>query len=339
VPVSRLGVKRLEAEGELFVEALVGVLGSYTVAGRSIGGSEGTLGAGVTDDGGSYTGERGLARRGLCVGERWEVCAVVLREGEGGCAAAPLTWLLPAVMLSLREKLGWWPFRSCSRLLLPAVLCDQRFTLPDAAAAAVAPSLKGPMPSAAPLAALERRLVADGGGVARLWGFDVDGSGFASLSESEADRLTVTTDDDEMEPLRDDCRRDDCDCDCDCGAEMSAVCPPAGVLWIFMLERLRTVGLCLRPSQRLMQCGCRHGCRKQERAQAGSGDDAARRGGRARKAVVQCAMCCVNVYVVLLETPKSDKNCGAATAACAKSEHKSGVLRHLQGNMPPIDPV
>jgi hypothetical protein len=224
VPVSRLGVNRLEAEGELFVEALVGVLGSYTVAGRSIGGNEGTLGAGVTDEGGSYTGERGLARRGLCVGERRDVCAVVLREGEGGCAAAPLTWLLAAVMLSLREKLGWWPFRSCSRLLLPVVLCDQRFTLPDAAA--VAPSLRGPMPSAAPLAALERRLVADGGGVARLWGFDVDGSGFPSLSESEADRLTVTTDDDEMEPLRDDCRRDDCDC----GAEMSTGCPPAGVL-------------------------------------------------------------------------------------------------------------
>jgi hypothetical protein len=140
------------------------------------------------------------------------------------------------VMLSLREKLGWWwcpgpcPSRSCSRLLLPAVLCDQRLMLP--AAAVVAPSLKAPMPSAAPLAALERRLVAVGGGVARLWGFAVGGSGFASLSESEADRLTVTTDDDEMEPLRDDCRRDDCDC----WAGVSAGCPPAGLLWIFMLE-------------------------------------------------------------------------------------------------------
>jgi hypothetical protein len=68
--------------------------------------------------------------------------------------------------------------------------------------------------------------------------------------------------------------------------------------------RLRTVGLCLRPSQRLMQCRCRHGCRKQERAQAGSGDDAAVRGGRARKAVVQCA---VSMSMSYSRTPKSSK--------------------------------
>lgn len=79
------------------------------------------------------------------------------------------------------------------------MVCDQRFTVAEADA----PSLKAPMPSAAPLAALERRLVAVGGGEARLWGL-VDGSGCASLSE--ADRLTVTTDDDEMEPLRDERR-------------------------------------------------------------------------------------------------------------------------------------
>ena len=65
------------------------------------------------------------------------------------------------------------------------------------------------MPSAAPLAALLRRRVWVGGGVARGWGL-VDGSGRcasgAAASKSEADRLTVTTDDDEMEPLRDDLR-------------------------------------------------------------------------------------------------------------------------------------
>ena len=65
------------------------------------------------------------------------------------------------------------------------------------------------MPSAAPLAALLRRRAWDGGGVARGWGLVDDGSGrcaSGAASESEADRLTVTTDDDEMEPLRDDLR-------------------------------------------------------------------------------------------------------------------------------------
>jgi hypothetical protein len=65
------------------------------------------------------------------------------------------------------------------------------------------PSLKPPIPpaSTAKPAALERRL--EGGGVALLWGFD--GSGIVSLSE--ADRLTVTTEDEEMELDRDDWRR------------------------------------------------------------------------------------------------------------------------------------
>lgn len=51
------------------VEALGGVFGSYTVAGRRIGGSKGTVGGAVTDEGPSYEGERGRARRGLDVGE------------------------------------------------------------------------------------------------------------------------------------------------------------------------------------------------------------------------------------------------------------------------------
>lgn len=82
-------------EGELFVESLVGVLGSYTVAGSSMGGSEGRRGGGpaVTAP---CVGER--ARRGLAVGERWEkLFAVLPREGEewtregeaGSCAAGP----------------------------------------------------------------------------------------------------------------------------------------------------------------------------------------------------------------------------------------------------------
>jgi hypothetical protein len=62
------------------------------------------------------------------------------------------------------------------------------------------------MPSAAPLAALERRLDVVGGGVSRLWGGLVDEDADSGLlaSLSEADRAS---DEDEMEPLRDDWRR------------------------------------------------------------------------------------------------------------------------------------
>ena len=198
-------MNRLEPEGELLVETLVGVLGSYTVEGSRVGGSEGILGGAVTDAGGSYTGERGLARRGLEAGEREGDDG--RREGESGCGcgAAPLTVAAAAaavvvvVMLSLREKLGWWWCWGLSRWerLLLVVDWDQRLML-------AVPSRKGPMPSAAPLAALERRR-AEGGGVARRWG--LDGSGFASLSDSEAVRWTVTTDDEEMEAARDEGRR------------------------------------------------------------------------------------------------------------------------------------
>jgi hypothetical protein len=105
------------------VEVLVGVRGSYTVAGRNVGGSEEMVGVAVTDEGGSYTGERGLARRGLDVGDRLALCAVVVRggeelrrEGDEGRAAAPLTVSMgllaergPALVTdNLREKLGWW---------------------------------------------------------------------------------------------------------------------------------------------------------------------------------------------------------------------------------------
>lgn len=106
------GVKRLEAEGELFVDALVGVLGSYTVAGSRVGGSEGICGGAVTDEGGPYAGERGLTRRGLAAGERLEGRLELMarageelrREGDCGCGAAPLMVLLALVAVVLAER-------------------------------------------------------------------------------------------------------------------------------------------------------------------------------------------------------------------------------------------
>ena len=87
---------------------------------------------------------------------------------------------------------------SSGDLELDAVDCDQRFRLPM-------PSLKPPTrPSAAMRATLERRL--EGGGVevlSALWG--LDGSGIVSLKEAE--RLTVTTEDEETELDREDWRR------------------------------------------------------------------------------------------------------------------------------------
>ena len=255
-------------EGELFVEALVGVFGSYTVAGSNTGGNEGSRGGGaVTDDWGSYTGERGRARRGLEAGERCEEWLLAVREGdeltregEAGCGAAPWSaWAErgPAVpMLSLREKLGW----CCERVLL-AVLCDQRLMLP-VPVPVPAPSRKRPMPSAAPLAALERRL-AEGGGVARVvWGaLDEDASGFASLSEAAL--LTVTTEDEEMEVLRDDERRCECGFDEEGAAAGSCCCvgAAAGRVCIFMLASEPAKGWCLRTKATLMQHGMQACCR------------------------------------------------------------------------------
>jgi hypothetical protein len=114
-----------------------------------------------------------------------------------------------------------------------------------------APSRNEPMPSAAPLAALERRL-ADGGGVARgllswlvlgaavdeaawvvpVWGLAA-ASGFASLM-MEAARYTDTTDDDDTEVLREEVRR------CEwAGRAWSGWCSggAAGLPCIFMLAR------------------------------------------------------------------------------------------------------
>lgn len=88
------------------------------------------------------------------------------------------------------------------RLLLE-VLCDQRLILAIALVLVLGvlePSQKATMPSAAPLAALERRRAA-GGGVSGPW------DSLGSLRESEADRWTVTTDEEEREALRDDWRR------------------------------------------------------------------------------------------------------------------------------------
>lgn len=152
--------------------------------GSRIGGSEGSCGGAVINGGGSYLGERGLARRGLDVGEWWAAYwregERLRREGEAGCAVAP------------------WSGRAVERLL-EAVDWDHRFML-------AAPSRKAPMPSAAPLAALERLLAAAaaGGVLARE---DAEGASGWAWSLSEAARLTVTTDDDETEVPRDEVRR------------------------------------------------------------------------------------------------------------------------------------
>ena len=75
-----------------------------------------------------------------------------------------------------------------------SVLCDQRLRL-------AIPSLKTPKASPAPAAALLRRLAP--GGVDALWG--LDGSRIGSLNEAE--RWTVTVDEDESELLREGRRR------------------------------------------------------------------------------------------------------------------------------------
>jgi len=111
------------------------------------------------------------------------------RDGEDGpCGWWARAWAEGApVELNLR----WC---CCGDRLLLEVLCDQRLMFSE-------PSRKAPMPSAAPLAALERRreAVGGGGGGCRA----VEDSAGASLADSEAALFTVTTDDDEMEVLRD----------------------------------------------------------------------------------------------------------------------------------------
>ena len=63
-------VENSPPEGESAADVF-GELGLYTVAGSR--GREGSWGGAVTDEGGWYTGERGLARRcGLDAGERVE---------------------------------------------------------------------------------------------------------------------------------------------------------------------------------------------------------------------------------------------------------------------------
>jgi hypothetical protein len=174
-------------------------------------------------------------RRGLDAGG----CAVLLREGEGEDAGA---------LRARAEKLGCpaWPFLSRGGDEVLAVLCDQRFMLP-------APSRKAPRPSAAPLAALERRL-ADKGGVAREWG--LVRSWPASLRANEAGRLTVTTDDDDIEVLRDERRRCEdgvgsCCCCCCCAGGA------AGGQWCrFMMGKCVRVRACLRSRAASMQAGC-----------------------------------------------------------------------------------
>lgn len=83
---------------------------------------------------------------------------------------------------------------------------------------------------------------------------------------------------------------------------------------------------CLRPSQRLMHGAYRHGCHRQERAQAG-GDDAAGRGGGRRtacsRAVVQCAV--YLEYVVL----------GRAAALWRAASRQVATRKATQGSSKP----
>jgi len=73
-----------------------------------MGGSEGSLGGAVTVAGGSYTGERGLARRGLGAADGDELWMLLLLLLEGDCGSGWVPLVAPVeVMLSLREKLGW----------------------------------------------------------------------------------------------------------------------------------------------------------------------------------------------------------------------------------------
>jgi len=188
------GVKRSAVEGVSLGEALLEPVGSYTVAGRKD--REGSWGGVAAGEDGGYAGERGLARRwGLDAGE-WEEKAPwerfgsgAGREGDDGCSAAPL---------GCRETLGcWvWPFFSVAGDLLLPGLCDQRLRV-------ATPSRKVPMFSTVPAAALDRRRDGGGGGVARRCGMLVE-SGTVSLSD--VDRLTVMTDDEDTELLREDRR-------------------------------------------------------------------------------------------------------------------------------------
>jgi hypothetical protein len=99
-----------------------------------------------------------------------------------------------------------------------------------------------------------------------VWGLGGSGFGGVSLSDSEAARLTVTTDDDEMDVLRDEVRR--------CLGAGSGCCSgsAADVLCIFILRlrlRLRVGerpepaqwGSCLRTNDTSMQRGMQACCR------------------------------------------------------------------------------
>ena len=155
------------------------------------------------------------------------------------------------------------------------------------------------MPSAAPLAALERRREAAGGGVARVWGLGEEcRSALASLSE--ADRLTVATDDDDMEALRDERRAGVAGpsaaarvampvrvagSDAPPGPRPLSSSPPpplaaaaaaVGVVWMFMLESRQ--GGCVSQAEPAVNAERMQAwLPKQERAQAAAGGG--RRGG------------------------------------------------------------
>lgn len=137
--------------------------------------------------------------------------------------------------LSLRCWWCWWCCCGDRLLLLLEVLCDQRLMFSEP------PSRKAPMPSAAPLAALERRREEEAGGdggVARAATWGAGGCWLLageSLVDSEAALLTVTTEDEDMDVLRDRLWR--CECEGADGSCMLASEPAEGQRWCLRIGR------------------------------------------------------------------------------------------------------
>lgn len=89
-----------------------------------------------------------------------------------------------------------------------------------------------------------------------------------------------------------------------------------------VVDRCRGRNACLRPSQRLMQCACRHGCRKQERAVAGGGDAARRRGRR-----LQCCRAMVLSILNMSYVERRETACGATMPPRSTRKATQGVFR------------
>jgi len=127
-----------------------------------------------------------------------------------------------------------------------------------------------------------------------VWGLGGSGFGGVSLSDSEAARLTVTTDDDEMDVLRDEVRR--------CLGAGSGCCSgsAAGVLCISILRACwqrpepAQWGSCLRTNDTLCSAGCRHAAGAGTRAGQAAGGGCGRGRGTAVTGVLRllCIVVC-----------------------------------------------